>query len=225
MPAPSSRPRRLTREEKKAQTRAALLEAAADVFRRRGYQAATVEEITAQAGFSRGAFYSNFQTKEELFTELLQRVVYDEYRTMAERMPTGASGRERLRWTARELMERQKRAESDPWVWQLWLELLAHVTRHPEFRGLAAEFWRGNRASMAELIAQDYRDSGERPPAEPKALATALIALDIGLAVQHLVDDEDVPLETYETLYEVLFGPLVPDSSRRRGARRRQPGN
>src|SRR5436305_6166318 len=152
MPASGQTPRRLTREEKKAQTRARLLEAAGDVFRRHGYQAATVEEITAHAGFSRGAFYSNFSSKEEIVTELLQRVVYDEYRSMADRMPARAAGTERLRWIARELMLRQKREEADPWIWQLWLELLAHVTRHPEFRGLAAGFWRGNREAMAEGI-------------------------------------------------------------------------
>jgi AcrR family transcriptional regulator len=209
---PDPKPKRLSRDEKKAQTRAALLAAAAQTFRKHGYQAATVEEITAEAGFSRGAFYSNFESKEELFTELLQRAVYDEYRSMGERMPSGISGRERLRWIARELMERQRREESDPWVWQLWLELLAHVTRRPEFRGLAAGFWRGNRAMMAAMIEQDYRAHGSSPPAEPKELATALIALDIGLAIQHLVDDEDVPLETYETLYDLLFAPLVPES-------------
>ena len=201
---------RLTREEKKAQTRASLIEAGTTVFRRHGYQAATVEEITAEAGFSRGAFYSNFANKEELVTEILQRAVYDEYRSMAERMPVDASGRERLRWTAHELMERQRREEADPWVWQLWLELLAHVTRHPEFRGLAAGFWRGNRAAMTEMIAQDYANHDAAPPAAPKDLATALIALDIGLAIQHLVDAADVPLEIYETLYELLFGPLTP---------------
>src|SRR4051794_36714619 len=153
MTSSRDKPRRLTREEKKAQTRARLLDAAADVFRGHGYQGATVEEITAQAGFSRGAFYSNFTSKEELFTELLQRVVYDEYRSMAERMPAGVSGAEMLRWTARELMERQKRGESDPWIWELWLELLAHVTRHPQVPGPPPSFLRGHKGAEGEAIA------------------------------------------------------------------------
>jgi AcrR family transcriptional regulator len=205
------RPRRLSRSEKKAQTKQRLVEAAADVFRRRGYQAATVEEITAEAGFTRGAFYSNFTSKEELVAELLQRVVYDEYRAMAEKLPRGVSGKERLRWTTRELMKRQERGESDPWIWQLWLELLTQVTRHREFRQLAAGFWRENRATIAGLIEKDYREHGAPAPAKPKDIATGLIALDIGLAIQHLVDDEEVPLETYEVLYELLFGQLVPE--------------
>ena len=202
-------PKRLSRSEKKQQTRQRLLEAAAGVFRRRGYQAATIEEITAEAGFSRGAFYSNFSSKEELVVELLQRLVYDEYRSMVDRMPKEASGREALRWSARELMRRQELAEGDPWIWQLWLELMAHVTRHPEFRSLAAGFWRGSRKGIADSISRAYEEQGVEAPAEPRDIATGLIALDIGLAIQHLVDDEEVPLATYEVLYELLFGPLT----------------
>ena len=67
---PGSRPpkrKRLGRAEKKAATRAALLEAAARVFGRGGFYGASVEEIAEEAGFSRGAVYSNFESKEDLF--------------------------------------------------------------------------------------------------------------------------------------------------------------
>jgi len=46
-------------------------------------------------------------------------------------------------------------------------------------------------------------------------LATSLIALDIGLALQHYVDPEAVPLSVYPELYELLFGPLDPGRIRR----------
>ncbi len=54
---------RLTRDEKKAQTRLRLLEAAAHVFARRGYHAATVDEVAEEAGYTVGALYSNFATR------------------------------------------------------------------------------------------------------------------------------------------------------------------
>ena len=64
---------------------------------------------------------------------------------------------------------------------------------------------------MLSLQVEDsYRQAGERPPIEPKHIAIALTALDIGLAVQHLVAAEEVPLELYPELYEALFGPLLP---------------
>src|SRR3954454_25295172 len=64
--------RRLTRAEAREQTRAKLLKGAAAVFRRRGYTAATVEEIAERAGFTRGAFYANFADKADLFMTLLE---------------------------------------------------------------------------------------------------------------------------------------------------------
>jgi hypothetical protein len=116
---------------------------------------------------------------------------------------------ERLRAGVRELMKQYERPDGQ-WLFALWLELLAHVARHPEFRELAATFWKGNRALLAEIIEQVYREHGESPPLPPQDLATAQIALDIGLAVQNLVDETDVPLELYPVVYDALFGPLLP---------------
>jgi AcrR family transcriptional regulator len=69
---PSLPRRRLTRAEAKARTRQLLLEAAASVFASKGFAGASVEEIAEAAGFSIGAVYSNFGSKEELFLELSQ---------------------------------------------------------------------------------------------------------------------------------------------------------
>jgi AcrR family transcriptional regulator len=204
---PTTTKRRLTRAERKAETRRRLLEAAGLVFRRRGFKGASVEEICAEAGFTRGAFYSNFKTKEQMFIELLQERVYEDYREMLERVPGDMSPSEQLRWGAREVMERQRREEAR-WLFELWLELLAHAARNPEFASAAAGFWRGNRAMVAENLRRLYEARGLEPPIETEHIATALTALDIGLAVQHLVDPDEVPLEIYEPLYELLFAPI-----------------
>ena len=207
----TTRPKRLTRAEKQAETRAKLLEAAARVFRRRGFEGASVEQITAEAGFTRGAFYSNFESKEQLFIELLQQRVYAEYRRLLERLPASLPPLEQLRWSARELMQRYKREKpGGGWQFELWLEVLAHAARHPELRSLAASFWAGTRSTLSLQIEDSYRQAGENPPIEPKHIAIALTALDVGLAVQHLVDPDEVGLELYPELYEALFTPLLP---------------
>ena len=69
---------RLTREESKELTRLRLVEAAERLFIRRGYDDASVEEISEMAGYSRGAFYSNFDSKEQVFL-----AVIDQRRPMA----------------------------------------------------------------------------------------------------------------------------------------------
>lgn len=178
-------PRRRSRQEQRAETRRRLLDGAAEVIRERGLGAASVEHISAAAGFSRGAFYSNFATKEELFLELLQDRVYRGYREMMERQHERAqmTVRERLDWAANQLAERQ-RGDEGRWLFELWLELLAHAARDRDFAALAASFWSGNRVLLAQLTEETYAELGLEMSTEARHLATAQIALDIGLLGQ-----------------------------------------
>jgi AcrR family transcriptional regulator len=202
-------PKRLTRKEQQAQTRARLLEAAERVFLRRGLQASSVEEIAAEAGFSRGAFYSNFSSKDELFVELLHERVYSQYAEMAyETEAQSGPPRERLRWGIERVRDVQE-GEDGRWLFRLWLECLTQAARDEEFRGLAASFWSGNRALLASQIDDVFSELGRRPPLPSKQLATAMIALDVGLAVQHMVDPADAPLDLYLPLFDLFFGELV----------------
>jgi AcrR family transcriptional regulator len=197
--------RRLTRAEKQAQTRAALLEAAGRVFVSHGFQGASVERITAEAGFSRGAFYSNFSSKEELFAELLQDRVYSLYAEMAnQRLQESPDRLPDERQTGEHLAAIQADLRGQ-WIFSLWLELLAAVGRDTELKGLAARFWSGNRALTAKVLANAFPDG---PPIPAEDLATAMIALDIGLAVQHFVDPDAAPLSLYPELFEALLRPL-----------------
>ena len=196
---------RLTRAEQQAKTRTALLEAAAQVFIERGFLGASVEAITERAGYTRGAFYSNFDSKEELFAELLQERVYTIYAEMAERSTAPAGERPSLREVGEQLAAIQGAREGQ-WLFRLWLELIAHAGRDDRFREIAAGFWRGNRAAMTDSIAAAFKEAGNDPPVPAEHLASAMIALDIGLAIQHFVDPGAVPLELYPELYELLFG-------------------
>jgi AcrR family transcriptional regulator len=199
----------MSRAEQQAQTRRALLDAAATVFVKRGLQGASVEAIASEAGYTRGAFYSNFESKEQLFAELLQERVYVRYRAMAESAQRPAGERPRLREVGEQLAAIQREPEGQ-WLFRLWLELLAHSGREPGFRKIAAGFWRANRQQSADAIESAFAEAGKRPPAPADHLASAMIALDIGLAIQHFVDPRRVPLDLYPELYEVVFGALGP---------------
>jgi AcrR family transcriptional regulator len=203
---------RLTRSEQQARTRAALIDAAGEAFLERGFAGASVEEIATRAGFTRGAFYSNFASKEELLTELLHQRIYDVYaRMMEERMRRVGAG-ERLptmRENGEALAEVQG-TEHGAGLMGLILELLAQSSRSDDARGLAATFWSGNRDATAELTRRAFAARGEEPPFDPDAIATALIALDIGLSVQRYVDPDAVPLTRWPDLFDLLFGRHAP---------------
>lgn len=200
---------RLTRAEKQAQTRSALIDAAETMFLRAGFDGASVESITAEAGYTRGAFYSNFDSKEQLFVELLQDRMYSYYRRMAERRLADIEHLPTLRETGEELARLHEDPEGES-LFRLFFEVLARARRSDEMLSLPASFWSGNRELMTELTRQAFAAAGKQPPADPKLLATAMIALDVGLSIQRYVDPNAVPLEAWPELYDLLFSPLAP---------------
>lgn len=198
----------MTRAERRAQTRAALLDAAAWVFVDRGFAGASVEAIAAEAGYTRGAFYSNFASKEELFVALLQERGVEWARSLA---------RESAELTPAEVGAYAAAVHAHPaaeWMTRLFLEVLAHAGRDPETRRLAAGFWSGTRDIGAEQIRRVYAAAGREPPADPREIASAFIALHDGLALQHYVDPDAVSLDAYPRLFELLFEPLYPATRR-----------
>jgi AcrR family transcriptional regulator len=199
-------PKRLTRADKRDRTRERLLAAAGRVIARDGFQGASVTKITSEAGLSRGALYSNFSSKEALFAELLQGQIYSLYGAMVverldlrDRLPTWQETREQLP-AIQSGIDGQR-------MFSLLLELLAAAGRDKQFKRIAARFWSDNRTVTTQVL-----EAVERPkpllPAPAEHVAAALIALDVGLAIQHFVDPEAVPLELYPELFELLFRPL-----------------
>src|ERR1700677_4560553 len=76
----------LTTDRRRQQTRDYLLQAAAEVFAERGFYAATLDEVAAAAGFTKGAVYSNFKNKEDLFLALLEDAYAREMSALKEAM-------------------------------------------------------------------------------------------------------------------------------------------
>jgi AcrR family transcriptional regulator len=197
--------RRLTRAEGKARTRGRLLEAAAEVFARKGFAAASVEEIAETAGFSTGALYSNFAGKEELFAELLAsrggdrlaeaaRIVADEELSREDRR--GALGR--LLVTV---------ADQDADLAPLQAELWLHAIRRPELRELLASQFRATRDFLAQTLADRARSSGSEVP--PDDAATILLAMFQGLVQLRRIDPASVPEDLYASAIRWLSAGIA----------------
>src|SRR6266516_2639768 len=122
-------PVRLTRTESRQRTRDLLISAAMRVFARDGYAGASVDAIAGQAGFTVGALYSNFATKQELFLAAFERHCADELAALPALTETGASREELLLAVTRRFGEVDE--EHREW-WQLWAELWLYAQRHPQ---------------------------------------------------------------------------------------------
>src|SRR5574341_942153 len=97
--------RRLNREQKKTLTRERLLKAAERVFARRGYGGASLDDVAEEAGFSKGAIYSNFKNKEDLFLALVDQHIEERVRDIQRTLATGGQANERAREAARHYIE------------------------------------------------------------------------------------------------------------------------
>ena len=169
--------KRLTRQESREETRTRIIEAAERVFARRGFDAASVEEISEVAGYTRGAFYSNFTAKEELLLAVIDK-----------RRPRLLSALDAIFQQTGEPLEQL--AAFRKWFSEQW--------RLKEFIALRAEF--GRRAMMdrsvrkhlVEILRQDLdacttcvrrclMASDSTPADPPEVVALVLLAVVHGL--------------------------------------------
>ena len=200
----SERPKRESRAQRQARTRAELLATGAKVFARRGYDGASVEEIAEEAGYSHGAVYSNFDGKADLFL-----AVFEEY--MAERARELAATQIDL--AADAPLEARARALADQWMerfasdresFVLHMEFIAHAGRDPELAGRFGSRSAALREAISRYIAEYQEEAGIELALPPDDLALVLRALGIGLAVEALVSPDSVREDLYGDFVELL---------------------
>lgn len=181
-----------TRAERQAQTRGDLVDAAERLFIRQGFHPTSVDAVAAEAGYTKGAVYSNFASKEELFLAVYERRVdarVAEIEALLERAPTVREGLELV-----VPGNRGRREAEDGWM-AVFFEFWAHALRHPELRERFAKQHRRVIEPLARAATAMAEQSGEELPEDPRKLATARYAMQLGLQLERLtqpdvVDDE-----------------------------------
>ena len=211
------RQRRPNRAEKREANRERILRAARAVFGRRGFHAATIEEIADEAGLSNGAIYYNFESKGDLLLALLDERQRDRIahlrRTFAN-VPATAAGRdpaldEETRDVTQSLKENRE--------WRLLLaEFTADAARTPNLAPKLQAHKRELKATLTELYEQRFNAAGRTPPLPPDQLALLTAALANGLATEELSDPGSVPDSLFGDLLAALLEPRAPDPARRR---------
>ena len=170
---------RLSRAEQNDRNRALLLAAARRVFLDRGYYAATLDQIADEAGFSKGAVYSRFASKADMFLALLEDRI-------AERAAQNAGGRNELAGTGNfaALLDLAQQAERDAPGWRLLVtEFRIHAARDPELNRRYAALHARTVDGLAQVLA-DQQGAGETLPSPPRQLAELVLAIETGLALE-----------------------------------------
>jgi AcrR family transcriptional regulator len=120
-----------TRRQKQAETRSSLLRSAAKLFCRHGLEGASVEEVAHDAGYTKGAFYSNFKSKEELFLVMLDEKFGSELDRIDQLLAGTGEPDHEARTAAADFV---RYIHSDPEWPRLYFEFVAYAARNEEFR-------------------------------------------------------------------------------------------
>jgi AcrR family transcriptional regulator len=203
MSAEAAARRRSRRAERKEQTRAELIEAAAKVFVKRGFHGASVEQIAAEAGYTTGAIYWHFSGKDELFLAVYERYAL---RRVAELSQIHREGSGELPQRARAYADHwMARLAKDPTFMLVSLEFLVHVWRNPALRDAFADRIAAPRLALARFLEAEAESSGLEYPLPAGDLATVLRELGTGLGLAKLADPDAVRDDLFGDFVESFF--------------------
>jgi AcrR family transcriptional regulator len=178
---------RTRRDEQRERTRGELLDAAAETFAKHGFHGASVDLVADVAGYTKGAVYSNFRSKEELFLELLDRqldATVDILSSVVDDVPPDQRA-EAIAVRAAEL----EVLDGDWFLLEAEFLLYAARNEDPAIRERVAARQRQTRARITGLVQRHLDEVGADPAIVAEDLARLLIATADGLTQAAVVDN------------------------------------
>ena len=180
-------------QQRSEETRARISQAAIEHFSRLGYEAASVDEICAAAGVSKGAFYHHYPTKQALFLALLQSWLDGlDGQFAAIRAQGSDAGQVFLGLTATLPGIFRDADQRLP----MFLEFWAQASRDPQVWQAMIEPYRRYRTFFAELFEQGVQD-GTFGPVDPQVAARLVVALAVGVLLQGLLDPDQTDWQRF----------------------------
>lgn len=179
-------------KRRRSQTRQRLLDAAFDAFAEDGLGRCTVEQICERAGFTRGAFYSNFTSLEELFLAMWEQ----RSAAMLEQV-TAVLDTDLPVDDPQQVVEHVLAAVpvDDKWF-RITSEFTAHALRNPPLRRVMVAREEAISAALTPVLTRLLKRAGRQVP-DPVALSRALIAVHDGTMAQCLLEPDSPSLRTY----------------------------
>jgi AcrR family transcriptional regulator len=198
---------RLTRAQAKERTRGHLLEAAERVFVERGFHAATLDQVAEDAGYTKGAVYSAFESKADLFLAIFA----ERSRRRAEEFSVLVAHARSLEELDRAAVDRAVMTLREEREWSMLLvEFEVHAARNPALCVRLAGIQRELRASMGEAIEVAVAASGEHMVMSGEQLMVAILALSNGFILEGMTGASPNTSEAYrEALGWLMRGALA----------------
>lgn len=175
---------RVSRNDKKKQTRQLLIESASRCFSKVGFEAATIDMISEEAGFSRGAFYSNFKTKDEILIELLKEHLESELITLEQLLIKVQTSDELIK----KIQQRYRNLGQDTDWCLLSSEFSLYVMREGAQANQFKKLFNTYRLKLSRLIEQCCNRLNVDLKISPYELAISMLAISHGLSLQRVTN-------------------------------------
>lgn len=190
------------------------MKAAAVEFARNGFAATSIEDVVARAGYSRGAFYSNFASKDDLFLAIMDAGVAHAAQDFAAAFTEHDDAGNLLDALRQRIEARPTSRNAEAFV--LTTEFWLYAMRNPQVKRLLARRYSDTRQAFASVVTLLCDKLGIDPPEAPEDVAAAIVALDAGLLLQRLVDPDAVPADLLLRMVESFLRSAAEDRSRSR---------
>jgi AcrR family transcriptional regulator len=197
--------KRLSRDDSREQTTQRLLDAAQKLIAKKGLEGASVEEIAAAAGYTRGAFYSNFSGKDDLFIELLRRDHQKATAQLNELRDTSLPV-DHVQSRARDIYGQMYR---DNESFMNWTEARMLAARDARFRTKLNALMAEKRAQTAAFIQYFYGRVGVAPPLPAEQMAMGFMSLAEGVKLYMMSSPAEMTGPIAESLLSVFVDSIM----------------
>lgn len=182
----------------RSEVRRKVLDAALTVFAQRGFDGASMDDVAAAAGFTKGALYSNFASKDELFLALMEQQVTRRIERIGDLLDPSTIN-------PAEIGHALTDAALNDRDWQLlFLEYWARAVRDPAIRTRFLADRRALRQRVTDIARFLLDDTGRTTAVPVEQLTIVLLALSNGLAIEGLIDATDVPGDIFASILTAL---------------------
>jgi AcrR family transcriptional regulator len=194
-----------TRVQRSEATRAALLRAASRAICALGMQGASIDRIAAEAGYTKGAFYAHFASKEDMFLTVLDEHFSAELARLDAVLAGAQEPATEARRAAEDFLEH---IDADPEWPRLYQEFTTHAARDEAFRIELAARQRDLRVRMAAVFERWAANFGVEPPVPPADIAEMTFFMADGYLLNRIVDPT-IGAEVYARMFEVFMHGLM----------------
>jgi AcrR family transcriptional regulator len=201
---PTQKPKR--QRPTRAQTRQLLLQAAGEVFAERGYDRASLDEVATAAGLTKGAVYSSFAGKDDLFYALMRERIDERLALVTEAVERQATVSDMTRDAGSGLA--QLMSSQRDWH-LLFIEFWARAVRDSSLHNEFVHERRSVRGLIAQFLEAQAQQAEVNLPAPADQLAVVVLALSNGIAIEHLADPDTVDPSTFGVALGLLLDRLL----------------